>query len=34
MKDVDIRNEITLLFLNQKKVYNKVNYEYLKKILR
>ena len=34
MKDVDIRNEITLLFLDQEKVYNKINYEYLKKALR
>ena len=34
MKSVDIRNEITFLFLNQKKVYNKVNYKYLKKTLR
>ena len=34
MKNVDIRKKIALLFLNQKKVYNKINHKYLKKILR
>ena len=34
MKNVDIRNEIALLFLNQKKVYDKVNHEFLKSVLR
>ena len=34
MKGVDIKNEITFLFLNQKKVYDKVNHEYLKNALR
>ena len=34
IKNVDIKNEITLLFLNQKKVYDKINHEYLKRALR
>ena len=34
MKSADTKNEITLLFLNQKKTYNKINHEYLKKTLR
>ena len=34
MKSADIKNEITLLFLNQKKIYDKVNYEYLEGTLR
>ena len=34
IKNVDIKNEIALLFLNQKKIYNKINHEYLKSVLR
>ena len=33
MKSVDIKNEIIFLFLNQEKIYDKINYEYLKKTL-
>ena len=34
MKSVDIKDEITLLFLNQEKVYNRINHEYLKGAMR
>ena len=34
IKNVDTKNEITLLFLNQEKIYNKINHKYLKKALQ